>query len=340
MDLITQGILGAAVSQAGFQKTLGRRALAWGAIAGMIPDMDVFVRLSSNPFAEMLYHRGITHSLWFGPVLGPIFGYLVWKWYQRKGFSDPLSSWIGLMIWALITHPLLDVFTIYGTQLLAPFSNHRFTIPAIAIVDPVYSLTLLAAICVGYFFHKRQTLVTISASIALTLTSAYLFFGLAQNEKAEKLCRTAIQATGENPLISIKAYPTMFQLFLRRLVVEDPDKIRVGFVSTWSPRQILWETLEKPKNLPSFDFLNDPEVEIFKWFTSGQYAIIYEPLSHQITINDTRFGFRGPSAFGLWGIRFQIDQQGNKAGPIERVKYPIGTITGRSIIKLFQETFD
>ena len=64
MDLITQGILGAAVSQVGFQKTLGRRALVWGAILGMLPDADVFIRLSSNPFAEMIHHRGITHSLW------------------------------------------------------------------------------------------------------------------------------------------------------------------------------------------------------------------------------------------------------------------------------------
>jgi inner membrane protein len=336
MDLITQGILGAAVSQVGFQKILGRRALVWGAILGMLPDADVFVRLSSNPFAEMIHHRGITHSLWFGPIVGPILGYFIWQFYKAKGSLDPLPAWIGLSIWALLTHPLLDVFTVYGTQLLAPFSNHRFTFPAIAIIDPVYSGTLLIAISIGFFFHRRSNLVTTSAAVALTLTTGYLFLGLAENNKAKHLCQQSL----ENPSSAkIKVYPTMFQLFLRRVVVEESDKLRFGFVSTWSPRPIEWTYLEKPKNLPSLEFLNDSEVEVFKWFTSGQYALTYDVSLHQITMVDTRFGFEGSSIFGLWGIAFSVDQKGKKISPAQKVKYPVGPITGSAVLKLFQQTF-
>jgi len=41
MDTATQALLGAAVGQAAFGHRLGRRALAWGAVGGLLPDLDV-----------------------------------------------------------------------------------------------------------------------------------------------------------------------------------------------------------------------------------------------------------------------------------------------------------
>jgi hypothetical protein len=54
---------------------------------------------------------------------------------------------------------------------------------------------------------------------------------------------------------------------------------------------------------------------------------------------DTRFGFEGPSIFGLWGIAFSVDQKGKKISPAQKVKYPVGPITGSAVLKLFQQTF-
>jgi hypothetical protein len=61
-------------------------------------------------------------------------------------------------------------------------SNHRFTLSAISIIDPVYSLTLFLAVFIGIFFHRKINLVVMSAAVALTLTSGYLFLGLVQNQ--------------------------------------------------------------------------------------------------------------------------------------------------------------
>ncbi|RZI45406.1 metal-dependent hydrolase [Candidatus Finniella inopinata] len=339
MDLVTQGILGASVGQVGFQKSLGRRALGWGAAIGMLPDLDVLVRFSSNPFAEILYHRGVTHSLWFGPVLGPVLGYLVWRWYQAKGKDDSLSAWVGLMIWALLTHPLLDLFTVYGTQLLAPFSNHRFALSAIPIIDPVYSLTLLASVLVGLFFPLRRLLVTTCSALALILTTGYLFLGLAQNEKAEDLCRSQLATESYSSIPSVKAYTTMFQIFLRRLVVEDNHSLRIGFLSTWAPKTIEWTTFEKPKDIPSYNFLKDPDVAIFTWFTSQRYFVTYGPTNRQITITDNRFGFPGPSLLGLWGVEFEINEKGDRVTPIAKVEFPIGSVGLATILEIFEKAF-
>ena len=143
MDPLTHGLLGACVGQTLYGRSLGRPALVWGAVLGMAPDLDILAR-PADPLAEWIWHRGFTHALWFGPVVGGLVGYALWRW---KGGA--LSAWLALAVMALLTHPLLDLFTSWGTQLLAPFSNRRFALDAVAIIDPAYSLVLAAGIALG-----------------------------------------------------------------------------------------------------------------------------------------------------------------------------------------------
>src|SRR5919106_876172 len=144
MDPVTQGVLGAAFGQAAFAHRLGRRAVGWGALGGLAPDLDLLVIPALGPLAEFRYHRGLTHALWFGPVVGSLLGWAVWRWHARRGREggEGPGPWIGLFVLALFTHPLLDLFTTYGTQLLWPFSRHRFAIDAVAILDPLYTVPL------------------------------------------------------------------------------------------------------------------------------------------------------------------------------------------------------
>ena len=71
MEPLTQGLLGAVVARVA-APSLGRRALLWGALVGMAPDLDVLLSPLDRGFGELVYHRGTTHSLWFGFVLGPL----------------------------------------------------------------------------------------------------------------------------------------------------------------------------------------------------------------------------------------------------------------------------
>jgi inner membrane protein len=143
MDLVTQGLLGGCVGQLVGQKRLGRRAIIGGALAGILPDADMIVAFSQAPFNVLIYHRGITHSLFFGPVIGPLLALLTFLYYRKRYPQDTFTTWSWVFTLSLVTHPLLDWFTTYGTQLLAPFSHHRFSLNAIGIIDPFYSLSLL-----------------------------------------------------------------------------------------------------------------------------------------------------------------------------------------------------
>jgi inner membrane protein len=290
MDLITQGILGAAVGQVGFQRTLGRKALAYGAIIGMMPDADVLVRFSSDMCAEMLHHRGFTHSLFFAPLIAPIMGYLCNYIHKQQ----LLPSWIGLWFWALITHPLLDVFTVYGTQLLAPFSNHRFSFCAVPIIDPAYSLPLLLSVIIGWFTKKRIGISQTIAAGTLLLTTAYLFLGIEVHDRALQ----AIKSQEATTAVRSEAFTTMFSIFYRRIVIEENDQFRIGFLNMLYPKPIKWHKFEKPKVDDAT--LAKREVQIFYWFADRW--VLPTCSNGTVLLQDIRFGATDQNITGYWGI--------------------------------------
>lgn len=156
MDSLTQIVLGAACGEAVLGKKIGNKALLFGAIGGTIPDLDVIVGgiIHQNKIDAMLFHRGFMHSILFSVLAAFFFGWLVFKFYNTKKRIDTTSQsdWVRLFFWSLLTHPILDCFTPYGTQLFAPFSNYRVAFNNIAVVDPLYTVPFLVCIIVLMFF--------------------------------------------------------------------------------------------------------------------------------------------------------------------------------------------
>jgi inner membrane protein len=311
MDPLTQGLLGASFGQALYGRALGRRAVVWGALVGMTPDLDVLASPVS-PMAEWLWHRGPTHALVFGPAVGPAIGWLLWTWKGGR-----LRDWVGLCVVALFTHPLLDAFTTYGTQLLWPFSRQRFAFDAIAIVDPVYSLALAVALALGLRRGVSTTLARRAAWTALALSSAYVGLGLAVNARAEALGRRQLLAEGVAEA-RVAAYPTLFQLPFRRVVARRGDEVRVGWLSVLAPRPIAWELFLAAHGPLVEAARGAPEVRVLEWFAMGEATPRVEEAGPVVEFDDLRYGFPGRPRDGLWGVRVRLDPAGRPLGPGER----------------------
>ncbi len=338
MDTLTQGLLGATFGQACFGHRLGRRAVVWGAVGGVLPDLDL-VASATGPMGEFLYHRGPTHALWFGPVVGTALGCAFWRW-RAKREGGTLSAWTGLFIVALFTHPLLDLFTTYGTQLLAPFSNRRFALDGIAIVDPVYSLLLVAALLVGLQRGEGSRAARVAAGGALALTTAYLFYGVWLNDRAEMRVRAELKAEGIGGA-NVHAYPTLLQIYLRRVVVRNEDEVRVGWLSLWKPRLMAWQRFAVPGEALADQARRTPEGRIFEWFAAGQTVPRVEetPEGSVVEIDDLRYGFPSRPREGLWGIRLRFDREGRRAAPVERFNRPLPVRAGRILAQVWRFTF-
>jgi inner membrane protein len=338
LEPVTQALLGATVGQAAFGRRLGRQAVVWGALGGLLPDIDV-VLSAVDPMAELLYHRGPTHALWFGPVVGSALGYWLWRTRGRR-VAGTLASWIGLMVLAILTHPLLDVFTTYGTQLLAPFSSRRFSLDAVPIIDPLYTLPLLLAVLVGWPSHGRSRRAGLAAWVALSLSTAYLAYGVVLNGEAERRARDSLRRQGVETA-NVHSYPTMFQTYLRRIVAHDGPEVYVGWISLWNGRAIVWDHFTEAAGPEVERVRTSREGRIFEWFASEQTAARLERGRGETTveIGDLRYGLPGRADQPFWGVRARFDGGGRMVGGVHRFRRRIPVPVGELLRELFASAF-
>jgi inner membrane protein len=262
------------------------------------------------------------------------------------GDRTALGAWIALFVLTLFTHPLLDLFTSYGTQLLAPFSNRRFALDAIAVIDPVYSAMLLVALTLGLFTGParrptwRLDWSRAAAVLALVLSTAYLFYGLWLNQQAEREAYAQLAAQGR-PAARVHCYPTLLQLYLRRCVARAEGEVWVGALSLWRSHPVDWRAF-KPPNHPLVDqLLQTREGRIFEWFAMGQVApqVLRQDGRFVVTLDDLRYGFFIDPAHGLWGIRAEFDERrGLLRGP-QRFDRPLPADIATLLTRLWTATF-
>jgi inner membrane protein len=292
-------------------------------------------------------HRGITHSLFFGPVVGGTLGWVSAKLHahsaerREKSTQGLLVAWCAAWILALVTHPLLDYFTVYGTQLLAPFSQTRFALPAVPIIDPVYTLILVAAIVAAWRIGWRTVVGQRVMIGALVLSTAYLFVGWAQHFRALDLAR-ADAAYQERAPAALHSSTTMFTPWLRRLSTEEEATRHVGFVSTINPQPINWVTVERDMEAEALldDALATPEGRIYRRFATGLLHphIVETPEGRFLRIGDMRYGSPGATITGMWGLEWPLDEDGRLAG--EGLRYRVSPeATPERIGALFRASF-
>jgi inner membrane protein len=348
MDTITQALLGAACGNVCARHKLGKRAARWGAIGAALPDLDVIAALVWGPWAGMQHHRGVTHALWFGPVVGSAIGWLVWRRYARLrasqpehddaelGASDRRIWWMVVLAVSMLSHPLLDVCTAYGTQIFAPFSDYRSTINAIGVIDPVYTVPLIIALSMGKSDMRQKVR---ACWVALTLTTAYLFYGLWLNHRAVDMATASLETSGVNGAV-VRSYPRALQIFQRRLVAREGGNIYVGQVSMFAPRPITWHRFREADHPLVQQTRTTTEGELFEWFAMGQTVARVEERGDELVveIDDMRYGDLVDPELSMWGIRARY-RAGELVVPIERFRRSRRGGLGAAFSRMMRDTF-
>ena len=340
MDPFSQAGLGAAVGLAAGYRRLGFRSALIGAGAGALPDIDVLFSINGDFVDQLVLHRGITHSLFFAPVAGPLLGWLVWRRERRRGLeADPRrrNAWMLVATLALLSHPLLDLLTPYGTQLLQPFSDARFAINAMPIIDPIYTLLLAAGLLLAWRCNRsgRPSAVVPAAIGTLLMSSAYLGYGWAQNERAEAAAARQIAALGVANA-DVTAFPTVLQVHLRRVVSRSSEVDRVGFYSTWAPCEIRWHEAARHAGPAIETFKVSRAGRVFDWFSMGfaHYHLDDTEGARSLTASDLRYGFDENPLSSVFTVVVRLAPDGSLAGephartngsrrPIRAVRPPV-----------------
>ncbi|MDO4435493.1 MAG: metal-dependent hydrolase [Cardiobacteriaceae bacterium] len=287
MDSLTQAVLGAATYSAVMGKHQGRKALLIGAALGTLPDLDVLIRYA-DPISQMTYHRGASHSLWILTAFAWGLAFLWHKW-KKPSYS---TKRFGLAIWlALITHPLIDAMTMYGTQLWYPFTPPPTSWATIFIIDPLYTLPMLLA-CGYYLFQPSQ-----SSNKALWLSilwgCAYFLWGFVGKSVHENRVRESLEENGIR-VERIISNPTPFNTILWRVVAEDGQDNLYEAYSSWFDQQAP-KFRKIPKNTHLRRDIWDKALLLQRlhWFTDGWLA--YEMHGEELVVKDVRMSYLGIS---------------------------------------------
>ncbi|MDU3815163.1 MAG: metal-dependent hydrolase [Pantoea sp.] len=279
MDSVSQLVLGASVTMA----VMGRRAPLWqsalvGAFCGTLPDLDVFLD-HGDAIRNMTLHRTESHALIWLTLLSPLLAWLI-AGVLKQTFQ--WARWWPAVWLALITHPLLDLMTVYGTQLGLPFTDYPWAIGSIFIVDPLYTLPLIIGLIAALWRRQPRW-----SRIGLAISSLYLLWSMAaQGIATHQVAPQIARQVGGNARLLVT--PTAFNTLVWRVVAITPERYYEGYWSLFSP--------QRPLQLSAHDrgaglyqqWKGDWAVERVAWFSHGFFAL--REHDGNLLISDLRMG--------------------------------------------------
>lgn len=298
MDSLTQAVLGAGISGAMLGRFHGRKALVAGAVLATLPDLDVFIDYG-NPVAAMINHRGFSHSLFVLTALAVLLTWALRRWRpsQQYGWSR-----LFLTLWlVLITHPLLDAFTSYGTQLFWPWRPTPTSWSSIFIIDPLFTLPLVIAVAVGLIAGMGGK-ARLLCNWALGLCAVYLAASLAIKFVVETRVRNELAQAGAQ-IDSLFSTPEPFNILLWRVVARASDGHYYEVISSVLDTQPA-ETIKLPLNTALADAVSDSALlSGLRWFTGDWLR--YDEIDGQLIVSDLRMGV----GTGYYSFRFRMAER-------------------------------
>lgn len=311
MDSITQIVLGAACGEFALGKKIGNKALLFGAIGGTIPDLDVFVGrwLYDNEIQAMAFHRGIMHSIVFALMASIIVGFIAFEAYDngaRKNTTN-LKDWMWLFFLAIFTHPLLDCFTPYGTQLFAPFSDYRVAFNTISVADPLYTVPFLLCILIAMFYHRTRTRRVWWVKTGVYLSTLYLTVTVITKLYMDGIFKNSFDKAGIS-YHRFSAQPTLLNTILWYGVAETETQYYLTFYSMFdnSSTADQFITIDKQHQLLN---MKDENLKTLAWFSNGYFNLTEDSQEGIYKYTDLRYPILDPENKDSSVFKFTIIQK-------------------------------
>ena len=316
MDSITHLFLGGAIAAAIAPAKYRRTALVFGAIVNSLPDLDVLpLLLSDDPVVRMTWHRAATHSL----LLLPFVALLLWWWLKRSWtpVREQPRRWFWLILVTLLAHPLVDAFTVYGTQLFWPLRIPPTMGGSVFIIDPLFTLPFFVG-CLIAFFAREQPIGTRALNWALALGGLYLVWSLGAKWHVERVADRSLAAIGLQGAPHF-ATPMPFNTLLWRVVAMTPEGFVEGEYSLVADdgapirfRHYRSDTATL-KQIAEFDAVRE-----LAWFNHGFMKV--QVANGQAVLSDLRMGSEPDYSFRFAVARPDMDRW--QAIPPQQLQWP------------------
>lgn len=324
MDPVTHGLIGATINQSLADNKTVRSAAFIGGISAMAADLDIFIANPSDPLLNIEFHRQFTHSLLFIPVGAFVVSLLFW-WIFRRQLS--YRQIYGYSIIGYSTSGIADTMTSYGTQLLWPFMDERFSFNIISVFDPLFTAGIL--FIAGYSFYQKKGS---TAWFAILWMVIYLLFGVYQREKSRETARQ-IAGINNHRIDRVVVKPTIANQLLWSIRYQSGDSLftAAARLSPFSEKTIykgeataLIDWRREYATFKGTTLYND--LQRFSELSEG--FLTRHPEKDQV-IGDARYSMLPTSATPLWGVKVDTTQPHKhlpfnnfrNAGPEVRASY-------------------
>ena len=310
LDSITQFALGAALGEAVLGKKAGARAPIVGGLVASLPDIDVIYPFA-NDVASFTWHRGVTHSLLVLALVAPIISAALMR--TRLRHHGHPRDWRLLVYLALLTHPLLDALTIYGTQLLWPLPLPPVTWSTLFIIDPLVTVPLIAGL-IGVRLARRFSPARHANWLGMALAIAYVTWSIGAKMHVDRVFLEGLQAQGIEVRRMISTPLPLTTLSWRAIAMHQggytQGVYRMG-------EAVRFETFEShPKLLEGLPAA--PDIERLEWFTKGFYKVLEK--DGRIIFTDLRMGHEPNYAF-RFDVGPDLEAARQLASPINFERY-------------------
>jgi inner membrane protein len=283
MDSVTQVLLGASIGVA----VMGRRtalwkSAVWGGVAGLLPDLDVLLD-HGDPILNMIRHRAETHAL----LLLTLFAFpMAWVVSRIHNQACLYGRWWWALMLALVTHPLLDLMTIYGTQVFQPFTDEAYGLGSMFIVDPAYSLPLLVGVVAAFRVQTVGRALRINGW-ALAFSTAYLAWSALAQGWVTQHARQSLQAHGL-PSQHLLVTPAPLSTLLWRVVALDGERFHEGFYALMDGGRAIRFVAHERGGALAAQNADHPQLQRLARFTDGFYKVQHN--SDNLVVTDLRMG--------------------------------------------------
>jgi len=232
-----------------------------------------------------------------------------------RGFPDKTENagwrgWTLLAFLAIATHPILDCFTAYGTQIWQPFAKTRVAWNTISVADPIYTVPFLILLIwartqvQGSVWRRRLN------RAGLIVSGIYLALTVVNYFNVENVLRESLQAEG----IATEDYiigPTILNNVLWTGTARtEKDLFYFSHYSLFD-EQRRYEPFLKLEGRHDLlaPYAEDRDLRIIRWFTKDFYNVIPAGTSGQVQVNDLRYGLLGddPTSPASYIFGWQVD---------------------------------
>ena len=352
MDSITQIVLGAAVGEVVLGRKVGNKAMLWGAIAGTIPDLDVYQSLIFDSLKANELHRGFSHSILFSVLFAPILAWLVShkeKWslvviitlilgfplitvpnielklvlvgviavilyfILKNDYKPSIASqreWRKLMLWSLITHPLLDCHTTWGTQLFWPLP-YKLAWNNIFVVDPLYTVPFLLCVTAAMFYARESKTRKWLNYTGIILSTTYMLWSLGVKWYTYRIFEDNLEAKG---IIysRLTTVPTPANTFLWSATADGDSVLYTGLYSIFDKDKNV-DFISVPTNHKLLNQVTDTTLlNRLNFLSKDWYLVSLDSNSYPI-YSDARYGpmYIEPNKPN-YGFGYQLVERGGK----------------------------